>query len=840
MPNAGLTTEELLQALIANFSGGAVFVVDRDLRYLLAEGEALAIAGFQPDDLVGKTIFEVLPPDLAACYEPMYRQALAGNPFEHEHQAHNRTYISRGTPLRSPDGEVDAVLAVSFDITDRKQAEASQRQLIREQSICEQERQCALREAARSAELVELDRAKTAFFSNISHEFRTSLTLSLAPLQDALSDRTHPLDAIHRERLELAHRNSLRLLKLVNSLLDFSRMEVGRRSALYEPTDLATYTTELTSMFRSAIEGAGLQFIVDCPPLAEPVFVDRELWEKIVLNLLSNAFKFTFEGKISVSLHLTDRNQAILRVQDTGSGIAPEHLPHLFERFYRVRGIQARIQEGSGIGLALVHDLVTLHGGTIEVSSTVGVGTCFTIALLLGSDHLPGDRVADPKENCLQNKDGCLPIRMSSTAIGAAAYVEGPEQWFPADNHPADNHPADNHREQPLGTDNAQEQAAQSSNSAFPNPRSAWVLLVDDNADMRQYLTRILSDHVQVEVVPDGAMALAAVQERVPDLILTDVMMPGLDGFELLEALRADLRTRDVPIILLSARAGEEAIVKGLEAGANDYLIKPFSTQELISRVTVHLRRAQLHSKALQQERVINRQKDEFISILSHELNTPLGSILGWTRLLRSGSPSPAIVSKALDTIERNAALQGKLVQDLLDLSRIRAGKLRLNSQPLELKSVIETALATVTQSAADRGIHLTWQATVTEPVGVLGDRDRLGQVICNLLTNAIKFTPRAGRVGVELSVVKQGGCADASAEIRISDTGMGITADFLPHVFDRFRQAEAANAAGGLGLGLAIARHIVELHGGTIQAESAGAGQGATFIVRLPLLHQE
>ncbi|MBD2091296.1 PAS domain S-box protein [Microcoleus sp. FACHB-1515] len=714
---------------------------------------------------------------------------------------------------------------------ERARAEAALReselQRVREQSAREQERQ-------RAEALAELDRAKTTFFSNISHEFRTPLTLSLAPLQDALKSvdewmsgrvdenpSTHqPINpATLKHNLELVHRNNLRLLKLVNTLLDFSRIEAGRMEAVYEPTDLAQFTIELASVFRSAIERAGLQLIVDCPSLPEPVYVDREMWEKIVLNLLSNAFKFTFEGEIRVSLHSIDRNQAILQIQDTGTGIAPEHLPHLFERFYQVRGTQARTHEGSGIGLALVNELVRLQGGTIEVRSTPGEGTCFTVSLLLGTDHLPSDR--------LHLEGDRSPVRtLASTAMGATTYVEEAERWLPTQNN------------QDQTIESTEEQTTQTADSSLPNHRSARVLVADDNADIREYLTRILSEHVQVEAVADGVTALAVAQERVPDLILSDVMMPGLDGFELLQALRADSRTREVPIILLSARAGEEAIVEGLEAGADDYLAKPFSAQELVSRVTAHLQTAQQRGEALQEARSTLRSRDEFISVVSHELNTPLVSILGWTRLLRSSPPNPTMLSKALDTIERNATLQAKLVQDLLDLSRISAGKLRLNPQPIELQPVIETAIATVAQTATDKGIHLTWQKNGTESVVVMGDGDRLSQVFINLLTNAIKFTPESGSVMVELSVMNHDGSADASyAEIRVIDTGIGIAADFLPHVFERFRQAEGAHSVKGLGLGLAIARHIVELHNGTIHADSAGEEQGATFTVRLPLL---
>ncbi|WNN89052.1 sensor histidine kinase [Gloeocapsopsis dulcis] len=315
----------------------------------------------------------------------------------------------------------------------------------------------------------------------------------LAPLQDALSDRTHPLAPPQRERLELAQRNTNRLLKLVNTLLDFSRIEAGRMEAVYEPTDLAMFTTELASVFRSAIERAGLRLIVDCPPLSEPVYVDREMWEKIVLNLLSNAFKFTLEGEITVRLHPTDGNRAILQIQDTGTGIAPEHLPHLFERFYQVRGTQARTHEGSGIGLALVHELVQLQGGTIDVSSTVGQGTCFTIALPFGTEHLPSDLLGDRVQ----------PTRiLASTAISAASYVEEVDRWLPPEQHQE--------------IKKVEEQFTLNTDYSLPTSTLARVLLVDDNADMREYLTRILSKHVQVEAVADGAAALAVIRERVP------------------------------------------------------------------------------------------------------------------------------------------------------------------------------------------------------------------------------------------------------------------------------------------------------------------------------------
>jgi PAS domain S-box-containing protein len=795
----------------------------------LRRGEPVVVADIYHADCV--------PPADIAAMEQLQQVSLLAVPLIKNDVVVGALTVSDNRPRPWKEEEIELMretLERMWAAAQRARAEVALRESeierVREQAAVEQERQ-------RTETLVELDRTKTLFFTHISHEFRTPLTLLLAPLQDALNDSTHPLDPVHRERLELVYRNSLRLLKLVNTLLDFSRIEAGRMEAVYEPVDLATFTADLASVFRSAIERAGLQLIVDCPPLPEPVFIDREMWEKIVLNLLSNAFKFTFEGVVTVRLRSANSNQAILQIQDTGSGIAPEHLPHLFERFYQVRGTQARTHEGSGIGLALVHELVRLLGGTIEVSSTVGEGTCFTITLTFGTEHLPSvseagrdsaHRLQDEGDSPAKTLRKRLPIRtLSSTAMGAATYVEETERWLP---------------EESKGSGGSRGSEELTTNNSLSPP--AHILIVDDNADMREYLIRILSEHVQVEAVADGVTALVAATERVPDLILSDIMMPGLDGFELLRALRASPRTREVPIILLSARAGVEAIVVGLEAGADDYLIKPFSAQELVSRVLAHLQMAHLRGAALQEARSTIRSRDEFISVVSHELNTPLVSILGWTRLLRANSPSPTMLTKALDTIERNAMLQAKLVQDLLDISRIAAGKLRLDTEPVELEAVIETAIATVTQMAQTKGIDLNWHKNIANldahtanSIVVMGDHDRLGQVICNLLSNAIKFTPSSGSVTIELSVIDDDHSPNIScAQICVTDTGIGIAADFLGHVFERFRQARDSDAAKGMGLGLAIARHLVELHNGTISAQSAGVDQGATFTVKLPL----
>jgi signal transduction histidine kinase len=681
-------------------------------------------------------------------------------------------------------------------------------------------------ERKRAEALAELDRAKTIFFSNVSHEFRTPLTLMLGPTEDALTDEQNLLPPVQRERIEIVQRNGLRLLKLVNTLLDFSRIEAGRIQAVYEPIDLATFTAELASTFRSLIERAGMCLVVDCPPLPEAIYVDCEMWEKIILNLLSNAFKFTFNGTITVRQQYC-KHHIELSVTDTGIGIPEDEIPHLFERFHRVKGAQGRSFEGSGIGLSLVQELVKLHGGSVNVTSMLAQGSCFTVSIPVGCTHLPPERIGASRS-------------LVSTAMSPISYVEEAWRWLPKE--VGKQNFSSTHTSPPnWGNPPTADASVTPRTSAFL-PNSARILVVDDNADMRDYLYRLLSQRYEVETVEDGIAAIAVIQQSIPDLVLTDVMMPRLDGFRLLQALRNEPQTQNLPIILLSARAGEESRIEGLEAGADDYLIKPFSARELLARVEANLKMAQMRQEAAVREQELrlaaetaNRIKDEFLAVLSHELRSPLNPILGWSKLLQSGRLSAAKTAEALSTIERNAKLQSQLIEDLLDVSRILRGKLSLSLAPVNLTTVITDALNNVRLAAKAKSIEIEIQLN-SETVYIRGDSARLQQIFWNLLSNAVKFTSAGGKVVIRLESV------DYEAHIQVIDTGKGISPDFLPYVFDYFRQEDSATTRkfGGLGLGLAIVKQLVELHGGSIHVDSLGEGYGATFTVKLPLIKDE
>ncbi|WNG27705.1 response regulator [Cystobacter fuscus] len=673
-------------------------------------------------------------------------------------------------------------------------------QLLARQVAADAARTRAYEEEKRRAEqLAELDRAKTTFFSNVSHEFRTPLTLMFGPLEDALSDGEEPLSSRQRERLSLVHRNGARLFKLVNSLLDFSRLEAGRAKVVFQPTELPAFTAELVSHFESAARRAGLLLTVDLQPLPEPVWLDREAWEKVVFNLLSNALKYTFEGSITVSLR-AEGAEAVLRVRDTGTGIPEQALPHIFERFQRVEGARARSHEGSGIGLALVQELVKLHGGSIHARSAVGEGTTFSVHLPLGTAHLPSGHVLAGEE-------------AGATAARAEPYVAEALGWMRSE---ADSRP------EPSAT------------APAPTGSRARVLVVDDNADMRAYVTGLLHPTFDVEAVGDGVRALESMRARPPDLILSDVMMPRLGGFGLLREVRATESLKTVPFILLSARAGEEASVEGLEAGADDYLVKPFSARELLARVQSHLELARMRREAAAHEaREVNLReavhaRDDFLSVASHELKTPLAALRLQLEALERMLPGElrTLVSERIFAVRRQVQRLAGLIETMLDVSLVAAGRLRLKLEPVDLAVLVADGVAQMREELARQECTLSLESEASLP-GQL-DATRLGQLLRNLLSNAARYG--AGKP-VLVRLRREG----RHARLDVVDHGMGVKPEHQERIFNRFERAVSARHFGGLGLGLWVSRQVVEAHGGSISVTDTPGG-GATFTVKLPL----
>jgi PAS domain S-box-containing protein len=766
-------------------------------------------------------------------------------------------------------------------------------------------------ERRRAEALAEIDRAKTIFFSNVSHEFRTPLTLMLGPIQDLLTREGDRLDPEALSTLTLANRNGQRLLKLVNTLLDFARIEAGRTQGSFEEVDLGAYTAELASNFRAICEHAGLELHVDAN-VGELAYVDPGMWEKVVLNLMSNAFKFTLHGGIRVGVAVAG-DEHELRVTDSGTGIPEHELPRMFERFHRVEGAEGRSHEGSGIGLALVQELVKLHGGSIRVESRMGEGSTFIVRIPRGRAHLPSAAISPAKPQA---------------SVVRGGFVDEAVGWLAREGGGA---------------------------AKIPEHKTHRVLLVDDNTDLREYARRLLSEQYDVVTAADGEQALEAARAAPPDIVITDAMMPHMDGFELIRRLREDPDLRTLPVIMLSARAGEEARIEGLDRGADDYLVKPFSSRELLVRVEAMLRAEKMRAEALRalsesEERFralaeaapafiwrldahgdaqyvnrrfldvmgrgpaelpavrwysllhpedrehftrtfekalakrapyqargrlrradgtwvwtdshaspifgatgeflgyvgisldvsaniaheksleeADRRKDEFIATLSHELRNPLAPLRNAIFMLRMGG-SPANATSLVDMMDRQVTHLVRLVDDLLEMSRISRGKLELRRERVELATVIRNAVETSSPLVNEHG-HQLEVSLPPETLWIDGDPVRLSQIVSNMLNNAAKYAQHGGRIRIDASR-DQGEIA-----IAVQDNGPGIEEELMPRIFEMFTRGDRASgqSQGGLGIGLALALSLAQMHGGTIEARNRDEG-GAEFMLRLPL----
>ena len=671
-------------------------------------------------------------------------------------------------------------------------------------------------ERKRAAELEQIDKAKTVFFSNISHEFRTPLTLILNPLEELLNQPISNLSALERQNIETAHRNAMRLLKLVNTLLDFSRIESGRQQANYTLTDLVVLTTNLAANFRAVIEKAGMQLIVKADTVIQPVYVDRHMWEKIIFNLLSNAFKYTLAGSIMVELAAEDK-YAVLKIKDTGVGIPETELPHMFERFHRVQNVTGRTFEGTGIGLSLIKEFVLLHKGEICVESQLGKGSTFTVRIPMGKEHLPQQQITMVDNN---DQEGMLTSSM---------YVEEAGTLLVKNNTPA---------------------------LAINSDGLPLILIVDDNADMREHLQSVLMPHFKVVTANNGREALQKIQQQPPALILSDIMMPVLDGIGLLQEVKANKTTAHIPVVLLTARAGEESKIVGWETGADDYLTKPFSSKELISRIASQIKTQQIRTDALvditEQKKYakkleemnrelikMNEELTSFAYVSSHDLQEPLRKIQMFSkRILEKEVNSLSDEGKNFFYRMDNAASRMQLlINDLLTYSRTNTSQKHFEKTDLSL------LLAEVKQELMEK-ISATSTVIDCGPLPVLSLIPfQFKQLFTNLITNSIKFA-RSGvspHIAIRSEVV-DGHKIDKSTvnmeikywHIAIADNGTGFDPKFNEQIFGLFHRLHGRKDYEGTGIGLAIAKKVIENHNGFIAAEGV-EDEGATIHLYLP-----
>ena len=655
----------------------------------------------------------------------------------------------------------------------------------------------------RNQQLADMDRQKSHFFANISHELRTPLTLILAPVQDLLEGRERLSDRV-AGRLSAVRDNALRLLKLVNDLLDVLRLEEGQEN-------LRCAHLELNSILRGLVEG--MTHLADMKGLAlkcrfspEPLIVqgDSRALEKVFVNIIGNALKFTDPGgEVSVSTWLREGDADVV-VEDNGIGIADSEKELVFERFRQADGSATRRYRGTGLGLALVKELTELMGGSVAVDSQIGVGTRLTVRFPVVEADQTEVVVADRSEDPLENLH-----RLAEHRGGLSVDVED---------------------------------ALLSDGVDSSDVKRASVLVVEDEPGMRSYLTEILRSDYRVIQARDGREGLKLALEREPDLIVLDLMLPEMDGLEVCRRIRSDAKPRPSRIMLLTARADEQSKLTALEHGANDFLTKPFSTVEVLTRLRNLLENARLERdlaarnarleqtlKDLEatQAQLIQSEKLNALGSLSagllHEINNPLNYSLTALQLLGS---DPSIQG---DELMREIVGD---IQEGMDRIRTIVSDLRAFAYPTEaekqgafdLNEAVEAALRFTAHEV--KGIEVI--QGLPAPAMVLGSKSHLTQVLINLLANAAKAIGAVtdGRAG---SIRIEGEEREGRLWVRVSDNGVGMDEQTLGRIFDPFFTTR--DVGEGMGLGLSICHTIVSNHQGRLTATSRlGEGTELTF----------
>jgi PAS domain S-box-containing protein len=679
-------------------------------------------------------------------------------------------------PVFDDDGEVVFICAEGRDITEKK---AQEREIAQKNLELQ-----GLLERIR-----ELDDIKTQFFANVSHELRTPLALILGPVQRLLDDEGKMALTQRREAAQVISRNARMLLKHVNDLLDMSKLEAGRLKIELQETDVAGLVRFLSSYFGVLAAEREIEYVVEASEECVAA-VDSDKFQRVLMNLLANAFKFVpMQGQVRCTLAQTS-SELILSIDDSGPGVKPELRLKIFERFRQIDGGTNRKVGGTGLGLAIAKEFVEMHKGRIEVLDSDLGGARFQVTI--PRNHLAGASAARAAEPTLDHilLDGLIEELR-------------PNLW--------------------------KRQSEESVTGAMAD--KPLVLVVEDNPDMNKFVTQCLGSHYQVISAFDGREGLEKALQFRPVLIVSDIMMPNVSGAEMVAEMRKLPELRSTPILLLSAKADAELMVKLLDEGARDFIVKPFSERELVVRVRNLVLAQQAHEQVeglRSAAESANRAKDEFLAMLGHELRNPLSPIVTALQLMKLQGPEGS--ERARTVIERQVNHLIRLVDDLLDVSRIARGKVALKKEVLEIAEVVVKGIEMVGPLLEQRG-HTLSVDVPRHGLLVEADPMRLGQVVSNLLTNAAKYTPAGGRVFISAQLT------DGEVVLSVRDTGIGIAPDVLPHIFDLFVQERQAidRSQGGLGLGLTIVRNLTEGHGGSVSAMSAGPGRGSEFIIRLP-----
>ena len=694
----------------------------------------------------------------------------------------------------------------------------------------EAEEQREIAEKARSVievqadQLREMDRIKTRFFSNLSHEFRTPLTLNIGPLENALTGMYGPLSDIMRTQMEMMLRNARRLLRLINQLLDLSKLESGRMKLKVQPGNIVDFLEGIMLSFTAFTEKRGIDLTFTASSDNITLHFDHQNLEKVFFNLLSNAVKFTPDhGRIEVVVQagpaeIENRlcDAVTIGVKDTGQGIPQHELPYIFDRFHQVDGAVHRMQEGTGIGLSLVKELVALHGGTITVESELGEGTAFYIALPRGTAHFRDADVVMTSVDVEPPSRGPM-VEMAvfdEEAVSMPPAVVVPAKGTPAEEAPALEMPDEQH----------------------------LILVVDDNADIRTYIAGCLESRFRLVMARDGREGLEKARSHRPSLIISDVMMPGMNGYELCRALKNDEVLNHIPVVLLTSKASIEDKIEGLEAGADDYIAKPFSARELLARLRnlLHIREQQRDLKDLNKELIrindalveASEMKSHLLSIASHDMKNPLTAIREFANIIKQELDPDSHLIELLDLIYESTDQMLRLITQLLDSAALESGKLELEKHPCDMGKLAETIVQRNRNQAERKGQEIHFIKAPQANLMIEADGERLQEAMDNLISNAIKYSPHGRHIRVTVERV------DEAVWFSVQDEGPGLTEEDKERLFGKFQKLSAQPTGGesSTGLGLSIVKQIVEFHGGRVQVEST-PGQGSTFSLVLPAL---
>ena len=663
--------------------------------------------------------------------------------------------------------------------------------------------------------LLQLDRVKSRFFANVSHELRTPLTLLLSPLEALIGERSSALSADIRQLLLIMQSNGMRLLKLINDLLDLVRLESGKMEVKREPVAIEPLLRGLSNAVSKMAEDRAIALAVSSDHTIGAVLTDRDKLERILLNLLFNAVKFTpAGGKISIAAMRQD-HQLMFRVSDTGAGISKEQLPFIFDRFWQADTSSHRKYGGMGIGLAIVKELVEVQGGTVTVTSEVGRGTQFTVRL--------------PYQ----------PLDLEASSLKPGASSAFPEFPRPASETNEDTclQPGDLDRQAELHPSIASlRETIRPVVEVFDQSGQPRVLIADDEPDMLRYLESELGAHFGIIAAVDGQQAIEKTHQFLPDAVVCDMMMPEKDGLQVCQELRDRAATRSTPILLLTARADEETKLMALSVGANDFITKPFSMTELRVRLNNLIATHRLQHELSRQNQILEatmeQLKDTEVQLvhseklaslgrmsagLIHEINNPLNfakTALYVLQRMIEASPGDEKEEfrEVLRDMQEGIDRVGSIVSDLRAFTQPNVSQL----ESVSVLEVVNSALRFVSNEWQDK---VEIQKEIPENQTIWANRNQVTQVLVNLLQNALHALAKKSFSEAPGTIRVRSAEQDGESLIIVHDNGEGIPPEHLYKIFDPFFTTK--DVGEGMGLGLSICYRIMKQHGGRIHVQS-------------------